>query len=576
MIKAVFNNPFSVSSWKTELISPKLILTADKINDVIPLINSAEIEAKNGNHVALLVSYEAAPAFDSAFICKREHCFPPAIAMISSDSLPLNINTNEKELDINLDWHPLISRNEYNFSIKKIKDYISSGDTYQVNFTFPLQTKFNLNPIDYFHNLCFAQRANYSCFINLENFTVISLSPELFFRRDGNKLTVKPMKGTMKRGRFNLEDEYLAAELKMSKKNRAENLMIVDMLRNDLGKISKISSVNTKSLFDIEKYNTVFQMTSTVESEINPSVSIADIFKALFPCGSVTGAPKIRTMEIINEVEKYPRGIYTGAIGLIKPGGDCVFNVPIRTIAIDKKCRLATFNVGGGIVSDSTVEDEFNECLTKSFFISENAPFFQLLESLLLDDGEIFLFDEHIKRIKSSAKYFDYIFDENKFKRTLIDISKQFPTGKFKIRVLNDIFGNIETEVAKISDLPLPRKITFAASPVNSSDKFLYHKTTNRKVYTNAKADFTEYDDVILWNEKDEITETTICNIVVQLNGEKITPTISSGLLNGVYRQKLLSEGKIKEGILRREDLYKAEKIYLINSVRKWLSAIIK
>ncbi|MCK5851593.1 chorismate-binding protein, partial [bacterium] len=589
---------------------------AENICDVIPLIQKVDDAAKNGKWAVLMLSYEAAPAFDPAFTCHKKSDFPLACAFIFDKCSPAPDNILPGNSFTALNWNPLIPQNDYNSSIEKIQKYIAAGDTYQVNYTFPLEGSYTENTIDWYYNLCMAQRAPYCCYINFDDFSVLSISPELFFQRKGNKIITKPMKGTAKRGRWNAEDIEILDKLQNSKKNRAENLMIVDLLRNDLGRIAKTGSVKTLSLFDIEKYDTVFQMTSTIEAECDKKTSLNEILKALFPCGSITGAPKIRTMEIINEVEKHPRGIYTGAIGYIKPGGDCIFNVPIRTITIKKeiplahsRCKIndsglnsvrtgmshfktrpaaprhpslegilggfrnATFNVGGGIVIDSTYENEYEECLTKSSFLSSEVPDFKLLESLLIEDGEIFLYEEHLKRIKSSAEYFDYIFDEKTFGQTIKDISKTHSIGKFKIRILSDRNGNIECEVKPIQNLIFPRKIKFADKPIDSSNKFLFHKTTNRKVYNNLLSSSAECDDVILWNEKDEITETTICNIVVEINGEKFTPPIKCGLLGGTFRDKLISTGEIKEKIIKKDELLSAEKIYLINSVRKYMPA---
>jgi len=505
MQKAIFNNPFTSAGWNKQFVSPGKI------------------------------------------ICRTKGKLPFAAAMIFDKKFPTEkILQQEKSFD-KLQWSPRVSQEEYYSSIKKIKDYISAGDTYQVNYTFPLQSEFRGEPEDFYYKLCAAQRAPFCCFLDFDDFSVLSLSPELFFKRAGDKIITKPMKGTAARGRFNSEDAEISHDLKYSTKNRAENLMIVDLLRNDLGRIAKTGTVNTKSLFDIEKYDSVFQMTSTIEAECDYSVSLVDIFKALFPCGSVTGAPKVRTMEIINEVESFPRGIYTGALGFIEPGGDCVFNVPIRTISIDnlsraqnasrKKCRLATFNVGGGIVADSTDKNEYEECITKSFFLSADK--------------------------------------EEDFRNIILEIAKKNQKGKFKIRALNDRAGNFKTEIQPLGALALPRKITFAVESIDSSDRFLFHKTTNRKIFSELKEPFPQFDDVILFNERGEITETTICNIVVEIGGKKFTPPVECGLLGGTFRAHLLARGEIKEKVIKKGEALSAEKIYLINSVRKWLPGVL-
>src|SRR6185369_17195367 len=259
-----------------------------------------------------------------------------------------------------------------------------------------------------YRSLCLAQGAEYSAYIDLGRYKVLCLSPELFFKRDGNHVVTKPMKGTVRRGRWTKEDQDLALWLKYSTKDRAENVMIVDLLRNDLGKVSITGSVHVSWLFDVERFETVWQMTSTVESTLRDGTTLSELMQALFPCGSITGAPKIRTMQIIRELERFPRGVYTGAIGLVKPGGDCVFNVAIRTVVVDTELNQATFGVGGGIVIDSTADREYEECLVKSRFLHSIPDEFQLFESILLEDGEYFLLEEHLERLKASAKYFGF------------------------------------------------------------------------------------------------------------------------------------------------------------------------
>ena len=260
--------------------------------------------------------------------------------------------------------------------------------------------------------LCLAQGAQYSAYLDLGRYKVLCLSPELFFERRGNHVITRPMKGTVRRGRWPAEDRELAEWLKQSAKDRAENVMIVDLLRNDLGKVSVPGSVRVSSLFDIERFETVWQMTSTVESTLKDGVSLVELMSALFPCGSITGAPKIRTMEIIRELERSPRGAYTGTIGLLKPGGDCVFNVAIRTVVVDTETNQATFGVGGGVTIDSTAEREYEECLVKSRFLHTSPVEFQLFESMLLEDGEYFLLARHLERLRSSAEYFGFRFPE--------------------------------------------------------------------------------------------------------------------------------------------------------------------
>jgi para-aminobenzoate synthetase/4-amino-4-deoxychorismate lyase len=359
------------------------------------------------------------------------------------------------------------------------------------------------------------------------------------------------MKGTAPRGRWLAEDREHAEWLKYSEKNRAENVMIVDLLRNDLGKVSVPGSVRVSSLFDVERFETVWQMTSTVESTLCEGTSLVDLMRALFPCGSITGAPKIRTMEIIRELEHFPRGAYTGAIGLLKPGGDCVFNVAIRTVVIDTESGVATFGVGGGVTIDSTAEREYEECLVKSRFLHSTPVEFQLFESILLENGEYFLLEEHLERLKNSAEYFGFDF-------SIDEVHLPIEEGSFKMKLTLWKDGRMETRMTRIEKTI--RAVRLAEEPVDSSDRFLFHKTTRRR----------GGDDVIYWNERGEVTESSIANIVVAIDGELFTPPVECGLLPGVFRAHLLSQGKIKERVITIEEFKNAKEFFLINSVRKW------
>ena len=333
--------------------------------------------------------------------------------------------------------------------------------------------------------------------------------------------------------------------------------MIVDLLRNDLGKVAVPGSVRVSSLFDLERFETVWQMTSTVEATLKDGTSLIDLMTALFPCGSVTGAPKIRTMQIIRELERFPRGAYTGAIGFLKPGGDCVFNVAIRTVVIDSETGVATFGVGGGVTIDSTAEREYEECLVKSRFLQVAPVEFQLFESLLLEDGEYFLLERHLERLRDSAEYFGFKFCEDEIISALERIAEN---GKVRLTLWKD--GRIETEVSAIEPLER-RRVALATEAVDSSDRILFHKTTKRPYG----------GDVIFWNERGEITESTIANVVVRIDGELYTPPVESGLLAGTFRNQLLAEGKIRERVITIEELKNAQEFFLINSVRKWMKA---
>ena len=343
-------------------------VTATRFGEVTHLLEFAETQARSGAYVMVMLSYEAALAFDSALCTHDRNSFPLAWAGVysgRSDLPEIRSNVSSKP------WLPAITKDEYKESVTRIKNLIAAGDTYQVNYSFPLTSSFSGDSYSWFRALCRAQRgARYSAYLDLGRYKVLSLSPELFLERRGDHVVTRPMKGTVQRGRTAAEDEELAHWLQNSAKNRAENVMIVDLLRNDLGKVAVAGGVHVSSLFDLEQFETVWQMTSTVEAELRSGTSLPELMGALFPCGSVTGAPKIRTMQIIRELERFPRLAYTGSIGLLQPGGNCTFNVAIRTVVIDTETDIATCSVGGGITIDSTAEDEYEECLVKSRFLT--------------------------------------------------------------------------------------------------------------------------------------------------------------------------------------------------------------
>ncbi len=538
-----------------------IIRSAHRIEEVMPVLEFAEREARAGSHVAVMLSYEAAPAFDQAFVTHERSDFPLAWAAVVEGEA----DDEELESYSSPVWTPLVDREEYDRCVSRIKELIAAGDTYQVNYSFPLTAPFHTgDAFAWYRDLCVAQGAQYSVYLDLGRYKVLCLSPELFFRRTGNHVVTKPMKGTVRRGRWSQEDQDLAQWLKHSPKDRAENVMIVDLLRNDLGKVSIPGSVHVSSLFDLERFETVWQMTSTVESTLCDGTSLVDLMGALFPCGSITGAPKIRTMQIIRDLERFPRGAYTGAIGLLKPGGDCVFNVAIRTVVIDTETGMATFGVGGGVTIDSTAEREYEECLVKSRFLHSQPSEFQLFESILLEDGNYFLLEHHLERLIDSAEYFGFAYSMDEVNETLSNLATD--SGSFKVRLMLWKDGQIETQITPIKATNDVKLVTLAKQPVESSDRFLFHKTTRRR----------SGDDVIYWNERGEVTESSIANVVMSIDGELFTPPLEAGLLAGVFRNQLLAEGKIKERTISLKELQCARDFFLINSVRKWMRATLQ
>ncbi|MBD3263695.1 MAG: aminodeoxychorismate synthase component I, partial [Candidatus Omnitrophica bacterium] len=473
------------------------------------------------------------------------------------------------------DFRADIKLEEYKRKIRKIKDYLEEGLTYQVNFTFKMNFNFYGEPLHLYCALKDNQPVPYPAFINTGRFSILSLSPELFFRTEGEKVVTSPMKGTSRRGLDSLTDECNEKLLKESSKNRAENLMIVDLLRNDLGRIC--DKVRVKKLFETEKYRTLYQMTSTIEAHRKRAFDLKELFRALFPCGSVTGAPKIKTMEIINKLEKEKRGIYTGAIGYVSPHKQkSCFNVSIRTVSI--KGNKAEMGIGGGIVYDSKPYSEYREALLKASFLRRRPFAGRIFETMLYRKAKgFYLLDLHLNRLNRSCSFFGIDFNRNKAKRLL---KKQVDTeGKdLRVRLNIDIRGKMEVEKEELDKIKSPVKVILSRRTTDPKNLFLYHKTTCRFLYDRERKDNCRGGifEVIFFNKRGEVTEGTISNIFVLKNARLYTPPLKSGVLPGVLRKHLISKGKCREKVLYFEDLKEAEKIYVGNSLRGLMEAEVK
>lgn len=566
---------------------PRRVIVTDKLEDVRKALDETErLVDEHGWHAAGFVSYEAAPAFDPSLRVIPSHGFPLLWFGLYDGQTSLTSLTGLTGLTGQ--WMPNIERDEYNAAIGKIKEYISQGKTYQVNYTMRLISDAEPDPWTLFLHLAQSQN-KYAAFVDIGDWAICSASHELFFELDGDIITGRPMKGTVKRGRTTAEDKLNSDWLRASEKNRAENVMIVDMIRNDLGHIAEVGSVHVPELFTIEKYPTLFQMTSTVKATTKASVT--RIFSALFPCASITGAPKVSTMRIIEELETSPRKIYTGSIGYIAPNRKARFNVAIRTALVDKANRKAEYGVGGGIVWDSTSADEYSEALLKARVLTDPPQKeFSLFETLLWTPEEgFFLLDRHIERMMDSAEYFG--FNTNTSRAFNLTNSGTQPHGGLqtrptdikiflselvsdadspkRVKIFMNSRGELLGEVRDFQPVDKVFNICLANQPVDSSDRFLFHKTTNRDIYEQAMIE--GYDDVLLFNENDELTEFTIGNLVVKMDGELLTPPIECGLLAGTFRAELLASGEIKERVISVSDLGKCEAVFLVNSLRKWV-----
>ncbi len=551
--------------------NPQRVTCVVRLDEVRGALEEVErLVEENGWHAAGFVSYEAAPAFDNALRVSSDGSFP--LVWFGLYPAPQVIQTSEVFKDLRglrvLDWRPSVERESYNTAIEKVKDYIAQGRTYQVNYTMRLNAEFSggRGAWEFFQHLAQSQN-KYAAYLDTGRFVICSASPELFFKLSGDKIYSRPMKGTVKRGRTTDEDREQAEWLKASLKNRAENVMIVDMVRNDLGRIAETGSVHVPDLFTIEKYPTLFQMTSTVQAKTD--ASLTEIFSALFPCASITGAPKVSTMNIIAELESTPRKLYTGSIGYILPNRRAQFNVAIRTAIIDRETTSAEYGLGGGIVWDSTNADEYSEALLKARVLTESPRQFELIETLLWTPDEgYFLREKHRTRMADSADYFGFPFSVEKFDACLDQLEGRF-TSPQRVRILLGASDQIRGEAKDFQSQEKVFKVRLAEKPINSKDVFLFHKTTRREMYPPVPAGF---DDLLLWNENDELTEFTIGNLVVELNGKLFTPPISCGLLAGTFRSHLLETGQVHERVIRKDELSKCAKVFLVNSVRKWVT----
>jgi para-aminobenzoate synthetase/4-amino-4-deoxychorismate lyase len=540
------------------------------VEEVRGVLNEVEAATGAGLHAAGFVAYEAAPAFDASLATRVPQAGLPLAWFALFDGREEGDPDARAEGDFELGgWEIATGEPEYRAHVESIRGLIAAGDTYQANYTVRMRAPFSGDPAALYARLCRAQRSAFCAYLEVEDRVIISASPELFFRLADGELELRPMKGTRPRGRFPAEDAALAAELRASPKERAENLMIVDLLRNDAGRVAEFGSVRVERLFEAERYETVHQLTSTVRARVRTGLS--GLFGALFPCGSVTGAPKVRTMEILAAAEDEPRGVYCGAIGFASPA-EPVFSVAIRTVVVDRAAGRAELGVGSGITWDSDAAAEYRECLDKAAFTRHAPNDFRLLETLLYEPGAgFFLLDGHLRRMAESAAYFGFRFDRADVLRALhAGLGQNAP---LRIRILLDRTGAAEVQTAPIAHVHTAARVAIAAELVDSRDPLLFHKTTRREPYDRRRAARPDCDDVLLVNERGELTESTLANLVVRLDGALWTPPLESGLLPGVLRAHLLERGEIRERVLRPDDLRHTDAIYLINSVRGWRRA---
>jgi para-aminobenzoate synthetase / 4-amino-4-deoxychorismate lyase len=566
------------------------VVQARALDEVGPALDRVEEAARGGRWAAGFVAYEASPGLDPAMSVRgRERGDPFA-------SLPLLwFAMFERREDVavfepvaidpratdDAAWTASIDRAQYDASVAAIRERIAAGDTYQVNYTFRLRGEVDRDERDLYRDLCLSQRGGYAAHLSAGPFGVLSASPELFFRIDGDRITTRPMKGTAPRGRWPEEDEENAGRLASSPKDRAENAMVVDLLRSDLGRISVPGTVRASRLFDTERYETVWQLTSTVRSTLRPGISLSDAFGALFPSGSVTGAPKVSTMGLIAELEDAPRGPYCGAIGYLAPPGSdeprANFNVAIRTVVRDRRTGLAEFGVGGGITYDSSAAGEFDEAVAKAGVLTARRPRFELFETLRHEPASGFRhLPEHLARLEASAHYFGFAFVRSDAEAVLEKAVAELGGADGVVRLLLTRDGSLRIDLSEPQpSAPGSVRVAIHPRPVDPSDVWLYHKTTLRGPYERRRDDRPEVDDVLLVNTRGEVTESTIANVAIKLEKAWFTPPLGSGLLAGTYRAVLLREGRLRERSIWVEELGDASGLALISSVRGWRAAVL-
>ena len=539
-------------------------LKTRNLAQVKDLLAQVEDYQQQGYYVVGYVSYEAAPAFEEKLAVHPAPLMGEYLLYFTvHDSVEKSIiPLTYDEIDMPSNWKEETSKEEYEKAIAQIHHHLRQGDTYQVNYTVQLKQAVTANPFAIYNRMVVEQEAGYNAYVEHDEMAVISMSPELFFEQKGCDLTTRPMKGTTKRGLTNQEDLDQAAWLEQDPKNRSENMMIVDLLRNDMNRLSEVGSEHVERLCQVEQYSTVWQMTSTIKSQVRPDVDLVEIFHSLFPCGSITGAPKIATMEIIKNLEPQARGVYCGTIGILLPNGRRIFNVAIRTIQLHK--GQAIYGVGGGITWDSTWESEYNEVHQKAAVLYRKQVPFQLITTGKISQKHLLFKEEHIDRLRNAGRYFAYPFNpENLLQRIDAECQACHVEKDYRLRISISKSGDIDLCCQELTPLsPAFCQAQLCLQERSLQTPFTYFKTTYRPHLTVAK------QEKIYHNENGELLETSIGNLILQIAGKLYTPPVNLGILPGIYRQHLLEKGKVEERVLTLKELAQAEAIYGCNAVR--------
>lgn len=558
----------------------KQVLSAVRLDEVADVLQEVHDATERGDWAFGYVAYEAAAGLDPHLPgCPTGPDEPPLVWFGLCDE-PASVDPVTVPADSIVEagpWAPDWTDEEHARAVAAVHAQIAAGETYQCNLTDRFRATVPGDAEHLYARLALAQRGAYNAYLDLGRHVVASASPELFFEWSGDVVRTRPMKGTAPRGRTTAEDRERSAHLRSSGKEQAENLMITDLLRNDLGRVAEVGSVVVDELFSLERYPTVWQMTSQVSARIRPGTGLGDLFRALFPCGSVTGAPKRRTMQLIDDLEPTPRGIYCGAVGLVAPPSApfrARFNVAIRTAVVDRTTRDAVYGAGGGITWGSEAAPERAELHAKAAILGHDVTEHELLETLAFAPGEgLRHLDRHLARLADSADWALFRFDRAGVLDALHRaVAEHTEPARVRIRLART--GRVEVDLEAMPPAAVrPVRLALDDDPVDSADPWLQHKTTRRDVYSTRALRHPEADDVILVNERGELTETTTANLAVHLDGRWWTPYPSSGCLPGVERARLLESGSLDERVLTVADLREAQQVAVVNSLRGWRAA---
>ncbi len=554
--------------------APRQHLVAHTLAEVQPVLAAVQAAAEQGQWCVGYVRYEAAPAFDAALQVHQPDG-PLASFMVFDAALPWPESSTATTAEAaRIDWQGFLPRADFDRSMAALLQAIGNGELYQVNYTAAMLGHFSGQPRALFEALQKAQPGGYSMALDYGEHHVLSVSPELFFDWRGGELLARPMKGTAPRSDDATEDAALAAHLRESPKERAENVMIVDLLRNDMSRVAEPFSVTVPKLFQTEALPTVWQMTSDVAARTRPGCTLVDVFTALFPCGSVTGAPKVQAMRMIRSLEPAPRGVYCGALGVVRPDGlgqfRATFNVPIRTVTLQGDA--ARCGIGSGITADATAEGEWREWQNKQAFVQRASASFALLETLALVDGTLRNGEAHLARLAAAAAHFGRPFNDAHVRQALQAVHRA--QGAWRIRLLLDAQGHATAEGYALEASPAQVKLQLADRPlIEAHTEFVRFKTTRRAHYDALAPTKPGAFDMLLWNPAGEITECTRGNIALLLDGRWVTPPLQCGLLNGVGRAQALREGRVAEAVVTLQDLSRVQALAFVNSLRGWIPA---